>query len=193
MVSSFGLWKVPGCKAEAVPGTRIDLALPVGSPLASRPGGRCSRLGSGEPSDQAFPLQERGFIPVPLQMGSGENTECLSEGGLSSQPSPGCVAHQSSAVKARSLHSPLEQSPRLKAPERGLGLAAYPSSEMSPSPPQVPRRGPGTAEPALTESDDRLHLQHGVSQAGVPPLDQALLVRHRPVQTLLPVLGDKEL
>jgi len=54
-------------------------------------------------------------------------------------------------------------------------------------------RGPGTAEPALTESDDRLHLQHGVSQAGVPVLDQVLLVHHRPVQTLLPILGDEEL
>lgn len=38
--SSFGLWKVPGRKAELVPGTRTDLASLVGSRPASWPGGR---------------------------------------------------------------------------------------------------------------------------------------------------------
>lgn len=55
-----------------------------------------------------------------------------------------------------------------------------------------PPPAPGTAEPALTESHDRLHLQHGVPQARVQLLHQALLVGHGPVQALLPVLGDKE-
>lgn len=98
------------------------------------------------------------------------------------------MAHPSSAVI---LTLNLRVIPGDEEPKGRLQPAGHPPSEMSPPP--VPRRGAETAEPALTESDDRLHLQHGVSQARVPPLDQALLVRHRPVQTLLPVLGDNEL
>ena len=194
-VVTFGLRQVPGCKAEEVPGTRIDLALLAGSLPASWSGGGCSCLGSGEPSDdQTFPLQEGGFIPVPLQMGSEENAERSSEGERVRAASPSLHGPSKQRRESRVLTRTLRAVPAAtRHPREGCRRQLTPPAKRVPPPPQSQCRGPGTAEPALTESDDRLHLQHGVSQAGVPPLDQALLVRHRPVQILRPVLGDKEL
>lgn len=67
--------------------------------------------------------REGGFIPVPPQMGSEENTECWSDGEGSMQPPRGRTG-----VKAMSL----------KTPE---GLAAPPSSQMRPTPSPTQRDG----------------------------------------------------
>lgn len=77
VVSSFGLWTVPGRKAEVVPGICIDLALLVGSLPASWPRGGCSCLGAplGSRVTKLF-LCRREDLSLSLSRGE----QCWSEG-----------------------------------------------------------------------------------------------------------------
>lgn len=130
-------------------------------------------------------LLYRGRIhPCPSALGS-EKTEPSSKGEQVCAAPLRLYIPLSCAVTSRSLHHPQGWL------SHGRAVTSTFSFQRRISP-LVPCRGPGTAEPILTESDDRLHLQHGVSQAGVPPLHQALLVSHCTVQALFPVLGHKE-
>lgn len=119
---TFGLWK-----AEAVCGTRTDLALLVGSLPASWPGAGYSCLGSREPSDQALSLQQGGFIPAPRQVGSEENAERWSQGEQLHAASPSLQGPSEQRWERQTLTPALRE-----VSKGGLRPAADPCCDMCP-------------------------------------------------------------
>lgn len=125
VLSSFGLWKVPGRKAEEVPGTRTDLASLVGSRPASWPQGEVAPAWAlGSQVIKLFLCRREDSSLSVCRWAQRRTRSVRAKGRGSVQLPPARTAHQSSAVKAGSLHSPLEQSPLPKAPKGGLRPAA---------------------------------------------------------------------
>lgn len=143
---TFGLWEVPRYKAKVVPQTIPDLAFLVES-LPENWQRRLLLPGVWEPREQTFPLQREHFP------GLREEQSIPAKGGRSIPQ----------AVHPTKLCSDMQVFP----PPSGLAFPWEGCEQhllLSQKPQPVPHRGPGTGtgEPTLTESNDRLHLQHGV-------------------------------
>lgn len=128
---TFGLWK-----AEAVRGTRTDLALLGGSSPQAGQGEATPAWAPGSQVTTLFLYRGEDSALPHARWAQRRTRSAGAKGSSNTQPPPACRAHQSSAGNARRLHPPLARSPR-------EGCDQQPTPAVTRAP-RSPAQGPST-------------------------------------------------